>query len=242
MWPVLYKGTDLIIYSYPLFMGMSWGLSYQLTRGILESKGISLKGFQFLFWGIFLNSWVGAKVFYLITSGKTDLTTNSSFWLGGGFVFYGGFLFSLIFVLLYCLVFKKFKLSDLAYLSPGLAFGHALGRIGCLLAGCCFGTTCSLPWAIHLHDEWRHPVQAYEALGLVFIGFFILKLIRKNTPGVQVVLSYIGSYSLLRFSLEFIRGDKIRGVYYGLSTSQWVSLVLIMTLLIVLIRNRIKNT
>lgn len=223
-------------------MGLAWGFAFHFTKYLLEKNNVSSKGFTFLFWSIFICSWVGAKVFFLLTSGQTHLKTNTTFWLGGGFVFYGGFVFSLFFTLFYTLVLKKFSLKKMAYFLPALAFSHAIGRVGCFMAGCCYGTVCELPWSIHLHGELRHPVQLYEGFGLVIIGFFLLRLINSQVPQIKVILSYMASYALLRFSLEFFRGDKIRGLYYGLSTSQWVAFVVFTSVLLLITFQRKTNS
>ncbi len=228
MLPILWKTNFFILYSYPLLMGIAWGLGYQISKDILEKKNIALKNFSLLFWGVFVSSWIGAKIFFLLTSSyglNSQLTISSSFWLGGGFVFYGGLIFALIFLLFYCLFFKKFDLKNLAFLIPGLSIGHAIGRLGCFMAGCCYGSHCELPWAVNLHEDNRHPVQLYEALALLLLGFYFFKKIKNNESELKLITLYLGFYSFLRFSLEFFRGDLIRGVYWGLSSSQWISLV-----------------
>jgi phosphatidylglycerol:prolipoprotein diacylglycerol transferase len=126
-------------------------------------------------------------------------------------------------------------------LSPSLALGHAIGRIGCLLAGCCWGARCELPWAITytnpvaaerlgtpLHVS-LHPFPVYSALFnitlyLVLAGYFK----RQPAPG-RVFGSYLVLYGLGRFVLEWTRGDAARGFVLNgaLSTSQLISIGLI---------------
>ncbi len=65
MFPILIDASWLTIYSYPLFMGLSWGLAYNLGLGYLESRGLDVKGYRMLFWGTFITSLIGAKVFFL---------------------------------------------------------------------------------------------------------------------------------------------------------------------------------
>lgn len=211
-------------------MGFSWGLGYQLSDYILNKKKISTDGFLKLFIGIFALSWIGSKVLFLLSSSNENLGEYSGapeFWLGGGFVFYGGFLFAMAFVLIYTKVFKKWDLENFKYLLPSIAFSHGLGRVGCFLAGCCFGRQCDLPIAVFQHGVDRHPVQLYEAFGLFTIGAYFLWKILKNKIGDGEYLNYIFLYSGLRLSTEFFRGDLIRGVSnLGVSTSQWIAIVL----------------
>ena len=140
MLPILYQSHDLILYSYPLLMGLGWGIAYQIYFALLEPSYPKIKA-QILFWGIFVSAWIGSKVlFYLTTENlNQSLLMEASFWTGGGFVFYGGLISALIFVGLYKLL--KFPISQQTLWSmlPALTIGHAIGRIGCLLAGCCFG-------------------------------------------------------------------------------------------------------
>ncbi len=212
-------------------MGLSWGLAFRLSQNYLDRLGISDQGFMGLFWGIFLSSWIGSKVFFLIYSSGGEFVQHSqslSFWLGGGFVFYGGFIFGILYLIFYCLILKKFNLKNSYILIAPLSFGHALGRLGCFLAGCCFGVKSDLPWAVHLHDHLRHPVQLYEALILVLLGIVIARnTLNKKWSPQKIFIFYVASYSILRFLLEFLRGDIIRGIHFmGLSTSQIISLII----------------
>lgn len=233
--PILINFGNIQIYSYPLLMGIAWGLSYNLIKRNLIVNKLGLKGFNTVYWLTFIFAWIGSKVFFLLHSAGDQVELymeSSNFWLGGGFVFYGGFLFAACFLVVWTKLFKKYEFENLKYFIPVAPLSHAIGRVGCLLAGCCFGTTCDLPWAIYLHKEYRHPVQLYEAIGLTIISFILFRSIKnKNTN--YIISFYLISYSLLRYVLEFFRGDKIRGLYTFGSTSQIVSLSLILIVLIV---------
>ncbi len=241
MLPILFRSSFFYLYSYPLFMGLAWGVGYHLTKSLLERYS-NLQGYGFFFWGNFTAAWIGSKVFYLVFSsgGQVELyASSSSFWLGGGFIFYGGLIFGLLFSLVSIFVFKKFSLNKLAYFLPGLAFGHAIGRLGCFLAGCCFGHVCELPWAIHQHGELRHPVQLYEALALFILGYFNLKMIKQKKSAEKIVAFYFIFYSLIRFIIEFFRGDSIRGLHQaGLSTSQYISVFLFILAFVLFLKTK----
>ncbi len=244
MLPILFQSDWIIIFSYPLFMGLAWGLGYQLTLKLLQNNNVQTNNFKIIYWGVFLSSWIGSKVFYLISSSQGELTKiaiNSNFWFGGGLVFYGGLIFGVIYILTFCLIFKKFSLTDAYLFLPPVAISHGVGRIGCFLAGCCYGVQCDLPWGIHLHGAFRHPVQLYEAIILIIFGIFLYKKINKTLRPKQVVLYYFVFYALIRFVLEFFRGDKIRGLYFGLSTSQLVSIAVIILAIIFVPKISEKN-
>lgn len=245
MRPILFELFGSQVFSYPFFMGLSWGLGYQFSIYLLNKRKIPTNGFLSLYLGIFVSSWVGSKLLFLLSSseGKVDQYAGATeFWLGGGFVFYGGFLLAIAFVLFYTLVLKKWKLDNFKFLMPSIAFSHGLGRIGCFLAGCCFGKQCYLPIAVHQHGIDRHPVQLYEAFGLFTIGLFFLWKILKYKEREGDYLVYILLYSGLRLTTEFFRGDLIRGVSNeGISTSQWIAIGLMIISLAFLIKKRLAR-
>ena len=229
MYPVLFEFWGVKIFSYPLFMGMAWGLSYKmcLVNKVLMEKG-SFKG---LFWGTFFFAWIGAKIFFLFSSQRyslEDYLTVWNFWRGGGFVFYGGLIFGAAYAFVYSLVLKKFPANRLVFLLPTLALGHALGRVGCFLSGCCFGAVCNLPWGIYLHGAYRHPVPLYEAIFLTFLFVSTCYFLKKKVSNWNIVGFYFISYALGRFVLEYFRGDWSRGIYsWGFSFSQAISIGLV---------------
>ncbi len=124
--------------------------------------------------------------------------------------------------------------------AASVAAGHAVGRVGCFLAGCCWGSACEQPWAVTFTDPRAHelvgvplgvamhPVQLYEA-GAEFLtaGLLVLMISRRwyrfhLEPG----LTYLLVYGVVRFGLEFLRDDP-RGGAGLLSTSQWIALAVI---------------
>ncbi|MBM4358235.1 MAG: prolipoprotein diacylglyceryl transferase [Deltaproteobacteria bacterium] len=171
----------------------------------------------------------------------------AEFW-AGGLVYYGGLVFATVgaIVLLKRDRFDIWKASDLS--APGISLGLGFGRIGCLLAGCCFGTPSDGPLAlvfprhspaseaqakakllanVNLPSLPVHPAQVYESLASFAIAAFCLVWMhgRKRYDG-QVFLVFLGLYGLARFALEFLRADD-RGAAGGLSTSQLISLALL---------------
>ena len=122
-----------------------------------------------------------------------------------------------------------------------LCFGHAVGRLGCLAAGCCYGRPTSLPWGIALGGDpasstppelWGiplHPVQLYESLANADIGLFLLTCLlprarrRELVPGT-VFLAYAALYGAARFLIEFFRFDDRGASLPPFSVSQWLAL------------------
>jgi phosphatidylglycerol:prolipoprotein diacylglycerol transferase len=232
MLPV-FELLGLKLYTYPLLLGIIWAISYHLSLFLLEYRKVSFKYFKLFYFGLFISSWIGAKVFYLLTLEfemvkLASMSTN--FWLGGGFVFYGGLIFGLMFTAVFSLLSKQ-QMKTFTFAIPVLCLGHSLGRIGCLLAGCCYGSVTKFPLSLHIHGADRHPVQLYESIGLLILFIVTFELFKK---GKSVIKFYLAAYGLLRFSLEFFRGDKIRGedVLYIFSTSQLIAISIIILVII----------
>ena len=175
----------------------------------------------------------GAKLLYWITEWKSILQ-NPDFLLDSiadGFVVYGGIIGGILAGWLYC---RHKKISFLKYFDlavPSVALAQGFGRIGCFLAGCCYGSETSGFFSITFrtsdfapNNVALIPTQIYSSI-LDFIHFGILLLIagHKKSDG-QVAAFYLIFYSMGRFILEFFRGDLIRGSVGVLSTSQFISL------------------
>lgn len=219
-------------------MGMAWGVSYHIFKELVLKYESQFKSINSYFIGVFLSSWIGAKIFFIFTTttiASHRYTQTANFWLGGGFVFYGGLIFALAFTTLFVKI-KKINIKHsnfLGVLIPPLAFGHSIGRVGCFLTGCCYGKA----WPNGLMTAY--PVQIFEAVFLIIIGFVGLMLLKKQK---SPLLFYILSYSSSRFLLEFLRGDTIRGIwFFGLSTSQIVSIFLITVTCIAFVLLRYKR-
>ena len=137
-----------------------------------------------------------------------------------GFVFYGG-LFGVIFTLMFLtrndadMRKKVFEISV-----PAMPLFHAFGRIGC------FGKKLSTPIVIGTIEFARIPVQIIESMA-EFILFIVLFILSKKNRDIDLLRIYLVIYAVIRFADEFLRGDKIRGIYGGVSTAQWISLIIL---------------
>lgn len=226
MLPILYQSPEFTLYSYPLLMGIGWGVGYQIFFSLFPHS-ISRKIGQLIFWGIFLFAWLGAKILFMATIPRdlsVEIMNDFSFWTGGGFVFYGGLIGGALFVLLYRLLKLPWKFEIFWAIVPALTIGHSIGRFGCFLAGCCFGAETDWPWGIHLHGSDRHPTQLIEAVGLMALGLYLLK---SKKDKLLLIVDYLLFYGGLRMLVEVLRGDDIRGKWGLLTPSQWISLILI---------------
>lgn len=193
----------------------------------------------------FVGALIGAKVLYLITA-LPALIHNWAFLMAnpgellnllvGGMVFYGGFLGGLLAVFLYCRKYKIPLAEATAVITPAVPLFHIFGRIGCFLAGCCWGV--EMEGGVVFHNSLGAPngvpllpLQLIEAGCNVVIFIVLAVLVRHIKQRALVLPLYILIYGALRFVLEFFRGDMVRGVAL-LSTSQWISLALIVAVVV----------
>lgn len=166
--------------------------------------------------------------------------TDKLFWqslvnLFGGLVYYGGFIGSVL--LLYWFTglkhMKKTVNRHVVLNIYGIVVPlfHAFGRVGCFFGGCCYGMECSWGFIVHgntitpeINDVRRLPIQLIEAGINLLIFLLLLYFYKKDILKGRLLYAYMVIYPLCRFVLEFFRGDRIRGIWFGLSTSQWISI------------------
>ena len=188
---------------------------------------------------------IGAKVLFFITQlphvfEDFSIVHLIQTFLNSGFVFYGGLIgaiaFTEIVARLLAIDGKKLR----SFLAPSFALFHAFGRIGCFFGGCCYG----IPWkyGIAMADEPdinRFPVQLVES-GIELLVFIILLIIeRRAFLKCNLMNIYLFCYTIARFFLEFLRDDEIRGIWwFGLSTSQYISLIIFSVCIVDIIRQR----
>ena len=181
---------------------------------------------------------IGAKLLYIITIlpdlienfNNLDWKTVIPRLLQGGFVFYGGLIGGIAGLYVYS---KSFKISFkklCMILIPVMPIFHSIGRIGCLLAGCCYGMEYHGFGSITFYNSDLAPVgvplfpmQIVESICNLIIFIIILLTYKRFKGTYKTIALYFGLYSIVRFVLEFFRGDAVRGIII-LSTSQWISI------------------
>ena len=152
---------------------------------------------------------------------------------GFGRVLYGGVIAGVAATLLAAWAFGIGWVRLLDAAAPGLAFGIAIGRLGCFAGGCCAGTVCSMPWGVTYPAEMAethglsyllplHPVQLYEAALAAAIGVYLVRLHGRRLFEGQAALAFLVLYPAVRFVVEFWRGDD-RGELFGLVHVTWLS-------------------
>lgn len=168
----------------------------------------------------------------------------------GGSVFYGGLFGSCLAGWIYMRIKKTAPAERRAFADAyacAIPLFHTFGRLGCFFGGCCYGIESEFGFTVHgntlspgVNDVNRFPVALLEASLNLLLFFFLFAISLRKRSGGRLIFVYGLCYSIIRFSVEFLRGDEIRGIWYGLSTSQWISIVLFAVCATILIRARIK--
>jgi phosphatidylglycerol---prolipoprotein diacylglyceryl transferase len=249
MHPILLQFGPFTLYSYGAFC----------TLGML--LGTLLIAWQ-LKWRVgtydFLPSWILVLVLagFLGARALNAFYHPQLFWASplefilssGGLVLYGGFFAGIVafYVLAQRSPYSLVTLAD--SFAPGVLLGVAFGRLGCFLAGCCYGTPCSIEaLAVHYPSPHAtlgmamHAVQLYEAFGLLLLILWMLPVSKQRVwKGFNISLFFFG-YGVLRFFMELLRGDKLL-IDGQLSVSQWFSLLAVAIGLLLWMRShREKN-
>jgi phosphatidylglycerol:prolipoprotein diacylglycerol transferase len=256
MYPRLFEFGPISIFTYGALLATAYlvGLQFAVVRA--RTKGLDSNRVMDLGIIIILSALIGAKLLLVVVDFENFLKSPMSLIRAGG-VFYGGLILSAVTAIWFIRRHKLPLWMTCDAFTPGIVLGQAIGRIGCFMAGCCYGKATELPWSIAFTSPLAaanvgtplgihlHPTQLYEsATSLLILGILLLVERRSVSFPGQIFWMYLLLYPFARFFIEFYRGDP-RGVIFNiLSTSQFVSLLLIPTsivMLIVLHRSWFKN-
>jgi len=265
MFPILLRIGPITIPTYGFMLAIGVLLAIIISINSAKKEGLDIKVFSDFMFYTLISGLLGAKLFLVLQNPGFYLKSlyNLKNILFEGGVFYGGLISGGLFAIIYI---KRHKLNfkiigDI--IAPTIALGHFFGRLGCFSAGCCYGAvtkTCKLavvfpkdnkliPNASFL--EPRYPVQLFEAfLNLAnFILLFLLYKFKKKRFEGEIFVLYIFNYSIIRFFVEYFRGDVDRGYLFGglshpltsMSTSQFISVIGFLTAIFLFIVLKKKN-
>lgn len=243
--PVCFYIGSRPVYWYGIMVaaGFLAAVAHLTILGIRENRPATF-GSDLAFW-LMLSGIIGARIAY-VGANINDYLQDPLAMIRvdqGGLIYYGGFIGAFIAGIIFARI-KQLNILALAdYVVSALPLGHAFGRIGCFLNGCCFGSVSDLPWSIWLHGANRHPVQLYEAFLNLAIYTLLLLAYRRRKRNGEILAIYCLTYPLGRFLLEFLRGDERLG-WHGISYAQIISLVLAaagLTMGIILSKSRQKH-
>jgi phosphatidylglycerol:prolipoprotein diacylglycerol transferase len=235
---VLHLTRPLVVplHTYGLLIATAFLVAMTLAGRSAQRAGLDRERVMDLCFWILLAAMIGSRVLFIVVNWDDyarDPASVFAFWKGG-LVFYGGFLGAVAVSVWYM---RKHRMPFFAYadaIIPSVAIGHAIGRLGCFAAGCCWGAACDphLPWAAKFppeslayqsqiashviqfgaaHTIAIHPTQLYESVGelLIFCALVFWRQ-RKRFHGELLAL-YLMLYAPLRATIETMRGDEERG-------------------------------
>ena len=251
MFPRLLELGPITLYSYGLLLALGYLAGLRLA--LIRARARGLNGDRVMDLGIWIivSALVGAKLLLLYQDWRifsSDPKQLLSLAQSGG-VFYGGLILAVIVALWYIRRHQLPMWTTTDVFAPGIALGHVIGRIGCFLAGCCYGRETTVPWSVVFTDPFAlanagtplnvhlHPTQLYEsgAEALILAGLLFFEKRGRAFPG-RTFWGYMLVYAVSRFVIEFFRGDRGRGLYFGdaVSLAQLISIVLVPLSLVML--------
>lgn len=224
MYPVLLKIGFIRIYSYGLMVGCAFFVSaFCLSRRAARAGFKEDFFWNLCFWAL-IGGICGGRLVYIIFNFQFfwDNPPEAFMLWHGGLVWYGGLLGGILCALVYVKLKKERIGKVLDELAPFVALGHSIGRIGCLLNGCCYGRPAA--WGIYfpVHNDYLIPTQLFSSLDLLAV-YIILRVMQERAHRQGFIfVAYILLSSLERFIMEFPRNDSAP-IFYGLTIFQIIS-------------------
>ena len=230
MYNDLFSLFGFTVHGYGLMIGLGIVASLVLNWRRARARGLSEDDVTSLTVWVLLGGFLGAKVLFLLTRLPEFLRHPGAFLGGGGYVVYGGLLGALPVLLLWC---RKKRFAPLAWMDlvlPGVALAQSFGRIGCFLAGCCYGRPTESPIGVIFPADSLAPAgirvlptQLFSSAGDLLLCAMLLLAERRDKRTGATAGRYLVLYGVGRFFIEFLRSDQ-RGSVGALSTSQFISL------------------
>ena len=230
MHPVLFSIGNVKVFSYGAMVALGALIAATLIyRHALARQLDAEKIVDMIFW-IVVWGLIGGRILYVLIN--PDIYFKDPLEIikinKGGLVFHGGLISGAIAAVIFITRNKLAFLETMDIIALYLPLGHAIGRIGCFLNGCCFGKPTDLPWGVVFpgHSIAVHPTQLYSTFLLIVI-FLLLILCekKKKFPG-QILFFYLILYGAMRFSIEFLRDNP--AVLGCMSVFQCISIALVL--------------
>lgn len=242
MFPVILKIGPVTIYSYGLMVFIAVIVSLNLLvkearRMGYDKDTIFDLGIAIIFAGI-----IGARLLYVILNLNFYRHNPKEIFMlhHGGLAILGGVIIAILVTFIFMKLKKMPFLFTLDLIVPFAALGQSIGRVGCLLNGCCYGFPSKVGFYFPVHGAILFPVQMLSSLLMLFLFIFLrMKLHKPHSTGI-IFTSYILYYSFARFFIEFMRADSPR-LFLNLTIFQYFCLVLFASGLIFWYKIKWKN-
>ena len=236
MFPILFKIGPITLHTYGFLIAIGFTVGIALAVYFGKKENISKEKILDIGFYSLVSAIVGSRLFYVLIEYKyfsRNPIEIFKIW-EGGLVFYGGVIVTIPVLLFY---FKRHNMQTwktLDLFAPSFSISHAIGRLGCFSAGCCYGKPVELPWSVTFTDPNSlaitgislHPTQLYEFTAEIIIFTFLMLFRKHKSFDGQLILIYMLFYSISRFIVEFFRGDPRGFIYNGFSIAQGISVLL----------------
>ena len=245
MYPVLFKIPifgGITVYTYGFMVAVAFLVAMAWVSRECRIQGVDRNKAMDLAFYIIVAALLGSRILHVFVSERDRFFQNPLILLKiweGGLVFYGGLIAAVAVAFWYM---RRNKLNFWVYadvFAPAIALGHAFGRIGCLMAGCCYGmpvghkawysiTFPDNPHSFAPPDIPLYPTQLMEVIGELIIFAILVILRRKKKFNGQLIATWMVLYAIMRALVEIFRGDVTRGflIEPWFSTSQFISLLI----------------
>ena len=245
MFPQLFHVGHYALPTYGFLVALGVLTGLVITTKLAPSQKINPDDAWNLGVMVVLAAIVGAKLLLIINDFSWYMAHPSEIFslqmLQAGGVFYGGVLAALATAVYYMRKHHMPALRTCDTFAPGLALGHAIGRIGCFAAGCCYGKPTSHWWGVTFTNPLANeisktplntriqPTQLFESAIELANFFILLVLLRRKKFEGQVIGAYLVLYGVARYFIEFIRDDPDRGSLFGgaMTGTQAISICLV---------------
>ncbi len=245
MFPQLFHLGPLTLYSYGLLVAAAFLVALLVASRLAERSGLDSDKVTSLGIYVAIAAIAGAKLFLLLgdfsyyARNPGQIFTLATLQAGG--IFFGGLVAALLVAAWYMRRSGLPALRTADTFGPAIALGHSIGRLGCFLAGCCWGRPADLPWAVTFTKPLAHelvgvplgvrlhPTQIYEAAAELLFFFVLWARFRRPHRDGSIIGLYLVLYSGFRFAIEFLRDPSDLSYPFGgpLSLTQWMALTLL---------------
>jgi phosphatidylglycerol:prolipoprotein diacylglycerol transferase len=236
LFPKIFSFGSFFLPTYGVLVALGFLAGLSITVRLARKSGLNAEKVTNLAVYVALAGLIGAKLL-MIAFDWPDIRIFSLATLQAAGVFQGGLILALLTAIFYIRYNKLPALLVFDVFAPGIALGHAIGRLGCFAAGCCWGKECHLPWAVTFRnpeaygltgvplDVPLHPAQLYESATEALLFAYLYWRYGKAHPPGQIIGIYLVVSSIARFFIEFERFHE-QALPFGLplSITQWIAI------------------
>lgn len=230
----LFSIGPFTVHGYGLMIGIGFLLAVMVGGYRTKKLGLSEDDFINIAICLLIFGWTGGKMLFILVNFKAFLASPMSLLGSEGFVVYGGIITGILSIYIYCRIKKLSFLSYMDMMAPAVAINQGLGRVGCFMAGCCYGRPTDSWFGVVFPDGCLAPAgvkliptQLISAAFDIAMAVLLILITRKVKYRGMISGIYLMMYGVGRFIIEIFRNDVDRGMIGALSTSQFISIFMV---------------